>query len=563
MAGNTDGLGVSGCTNFEGMSHQALYSMVADGDHMQLGLMGTALVDAGKEISRITHDLEAYVKEVQVHWKGEGAQAFEDWTRATAVESRKLGHYAKSTGEAMVDAAGALGQAKLMPRPPEPKNYVEVDSGKVSAFDALRKNPERDEAVSEMNRLASYYRTAQEKIAKQEEPNFRPASGFVPEPPPGDERIGNTFVLDRAANAGTVNAPGNTGVTSSAGGKGAQPHGTVPRSSDGDLQYDRHVGTSVDSTAPVTPPAEAPSHSSTVPHQPQGPDGPPAVPPGSTTFPGKTKAPGESGEAARSTQPSTGRRGAAPGERGRATGDGIVGGTAQRGRVSTGQPRLPGGTVMGEEHGVLGPRPGRSGAELPAAAGGRTRGDRGSVGQRLVPPRGEAMDRPRGPVMGEQQGSARGLTGHGIPGNAGNSIRQDVRGVPGRRLAYEPGGSVGPRSGAPVAGNEQPSGTPARSYGGSQSGTSPGVPATAGRSSEPEPGRTVGRTPTSRGRTSDFTPGGSGLTRTGTPSSNVLPMTGPSSQRRNGASGQRPAYLREDDETWTAQHPPAVPPVIE
>lgn len=554
MAGNTVDLGIQGCTNFEKASHQTLYDMVADADHLHIIVMGSDLVDAGKEIARITHDLEAYARQTQAHWKGEGAQAFDDWTRETARESRKLGHYAKNTGEAMVDAATALGQAKLMPKPPELRNFVETDPGKANGVTALTKDPDREAAIGEMSRLASYYRTAQEKIAQQEAPNFRPASGFVPEPPLEDDRISYGQVLDRPANSGGTNEPGSAGVASSSGTSGVEQHGGAPRSPGEDLQHDRQVGTSVDSTAPVTPTQPPPPHPGTSPHQPGGSDSFPGVPPISTTLPGGPKIPGGRGEAEPSSQNPTGRRAAAPRGPGKAAGDGIVGATAQRGNTSLGRPRLPGGTVMGEEHGVSAPRPAGPGALPPAKGSGITQRDVGSSGQRFTPQRGEAMDRSRGPVMGEERSTARGLPGGGHPGAGSN---RDVRGVPGRRLAYEPGGSVGGSGGSGVHAPMNGKGN----SGSAAAGTATGMPATANRNSES--GRTVGRTQVPRGRTNDFTPGGSGLTRAATPSNGVLPMTGPSSQRRNGTSGQRPDYLREDDETWTAQHPPAVPPVIE
>ncbi|MDT0456300.1 hypothetical protein RM550_11180 [Streptomyces sp. DSM 41527] len=565
MAGNSVDLGIQGCTNFENASHQALYDMVADGDHLLIVAMGADLVDAGKEIARITDDLEAYARQTQAHWKGEGARAFDDWTKATATESRKLGHYAKNTGEAMTDAATALGQAKLMPKPPQLRNFVETDSAKPNGVTALTKDPAREEALAEMNRLASYYRTAQAKIAQQETPNFRPASGFVPEPPLEDERISNDQVLDRPAVSGTTNGPGRAGVAAASGNSSVEQHGEAPRSPGEDPQPDRQVGTSVDSTAPVAPAQPSTSHPGTSPHRPGGSDGFPEVPPTSTTVPGAAKIPGGRGRAEPGSQNPTGHRAVTPRGPGRAAGDGIVGATPQRGNTSPGRPRLPGGTVMGEEHGVNAPRPAGPGALPPAKGNGMTPRDAGGPSQRFAPERGEAMDRSRGPVMGEERGAARGVPGGGIPGNTRSSMRPDVRGLPGRRLAYEPGGSVG-GAGPSVPGKEQGFGAHApvsgkSNAGSAAAGTATGTPAPASRNAEP--GRTAGRTPMPRGRSNEFTPGGSGLTRAATPSNGVLPTAGPPSQRRKGTSGQRPDYLREDDETWTAQHPSAVPPVIE
>ncbi|WP_406211054.1 hypothetical protein [Streptomyces decoyicus] len=557
MAENTGALGISGCTNFENMSHHDLYAMVADGDHMQIGLMGTALVDAGKEISRITKDLEAYAK--QVHWQGDGAQAFDDWTKTTAAESHKLGHYARSTGEAMVEAASALGQAKLMPKPPALRNFVETDPGKANGVTALTKDPAREDALAEMNRLASYYRTAQQKIAGQEAPNFRAASGFVPEPRDAGQTLDP--VTDRRPAAAVTGA--GSATPASGHDSGGQHTGTSQPTTDG-AQQERQVGTSVDSTAPVISHQAAPHREGGTPAQPPGGTVSPLpgpVPSGPVSRPGTATVPERAGRAARGAGPMADRRGTTSGPSGRATGEGINGGTVRRGGTTAGRPQLPTGTVMGEERGVTTPRP------VGPGRAGKGMAQEGTVnpGQRLVPPPGEPMDKPRGSVMGEERGSpARGLAGGGYSGNAGGSTGQRVPNAPGRRMAYEPGGTMGTSPGGVVAGEEHRSGTYGSTNGRGSSGGVAQGPAAA-RSSTSESGRAGGRTPTSTGRASDFTSGGSGLARgTATPSSGMLPVSGsPSSRRRKGASGERPDYLQEDGETWTAQHPSVVPPVIE
>lgn len=558
MAGNTVDLGIQGCTNFEKASHQTLYDMVADADHLHIIVMGSDLVDAGKEIARITHDLEAYARQTQAHWKGEGAQAFDDWTRETARESRKLGHYAKNTGEAMVDAATALGQAKLMPKPPELRNFVETDPGKANGVTALTKDPDREAAIGEMSRLASYYRTAQEKIAQQEAPNFRPASGFVPEP----KDAGQT--LDPVTDGRPEAVAGFGSATPTAGNGSGGHHAGASQPTADAAQHERHVGTSVDSATPITSHQAAPHREGSTPAQP--PTGtvsplPGPVLSGPPSRPGTVAVPDRPGRAARGSEPTADRRAATPGPSGRATEEGINGGTARRGRTTVGRPHLPTGTVVGEEHGGTAPRPVGPGRT------GKAMAQEGAVhsGRRLVPPYGEPVDRPRGPVMGEERGSLpRGLAGGSHSGNTGGSTGQRVPNVPGRRMAYEPGGIVGTGPGGVVAGEEHRSGGYGSTNGRNSSGGVAQEP-TAGRSSTSEPGRASGRAPsTSTGRASDFTAGGAGLARGTAQSSGLLPASGsPSSRRRKSAASQRPDYLQEDGGSWTAQHPSVVPPVIE
>ncbi|MCZ1009190.1 hypothetical protein O1L68_23065 [Streptomyces lydicus] len=429
MAGNTADLGIQGCTNFENASHQALYDMVADGDHLLIVAMGADLVDAGKEIARITDDLEAYAQQTHAHWKGEGAQAFDDWTKATATESRKLGHYAKNTGEAMTDAATALGQAKLMPRPPELRNFVETNNAKPNGVTALTKDPAREEALAEMNRLASYYRTAQAKIAQQEAPNFRPASGFVPDPKPTDGRFGDDFyVLDQQTGSRAVNGGGGAGSASSRHDSGST-HTPSPQPTSSGEQQGQQVGTSVDSAPPVTVPESRRHHGEAVPPTPGSPgDSPGPAAPGPAPIPGGVKAPTGHGSASGQPKRVSGQSGTPRRQHGSATEDGIIGGTARPGNTEAGRhPRLPGGTVMGTEPGTVPPRPIGPKRGAPTENGATGMGP-GSFGEHPVAPYGEVADKPRGSTTGAGRSSmSQGVTSGGYPGSASSGIRENAR----------------------------------------------------------------------------------------------------------------------------------------
>lgn len=235
MAGNSSW---HGCTNFENATHQSLYAMVADGDHMEIGYKGTCF-DAGKEIERIATELKAHIEQVQ--WEGEGAEAFREWGHDTVKESHKLARFATNTGDALTDAAGALGSAKLMPAPKG--NFVELNGGAHTpaggATDALvMKDPEREEAVAAMNRLASYYRTAQAKIESQEPPNFRPASGFVPDPPKSRRFAAGFEIVDQPTGSGPVNGAGGAGTISSTGSSSGEPHVGASSASVGGVRQD-------------------------------------------------------------------------------------------------------------------------------------------------------------------------------------------------------------------------------------------------------------------------------------------------------------------------------------
>ncbi|UNO41065.1 hypothetical protein [Streptomyces sp. MST-110588] len=550
----TKSTGSSGASNFEHKTHGELYGMVVDGNPERITSAGTGLRGAGKEIQKIAEELKTYIDKVR--WEGEGADAFTKWGHHTVKESLKLAAYAKGAGDAMTRAGGALSHAQSMPKP----NYVALDHGAVRPANPKKSllaptrvtdphpitdGPHYEEAVREMERLASYYRTAQEDFKRHETPNFKPASGFVPGPP--DRSIDwaeATPIVDRPAGSGAVHMAGDSGVASSPANSGGGRHMEITPSGSAGVQQDQHVGMSVDSTGPVTLPHTVPTHESTTLPRSSTPANwhvPPV--PHFPTIPGKEKTPGtRRGNMERSSIPTTERPGTVQARPSNPAKDGIVRATTQQGGTGGGRPRLPGGTVMGEERAVTLPRPVGSGANPPVLGSGPSQGGTAGPGQRLAPHRSETVDRPRAAAMGEERGSAaRGVAGGGIPGSVGAGGSPHV---PGRRLASEPGGTVGSVPGGSVIGNERRPGIQ-----GPMKGV--GEPAAEGRTQMP------------RGRAGDFTSGGTGLTR-GTPSSGALPMPGaPSSHQRRRNLVQRPDYLKEDGETWTAPHPSVVPPVIE
>ncbi|SHK96497.1 hypothetical protein SAMN05216268_10281 [Streptomyces yunnanensis] len=500
--------------------------------------MGTSLMRAGNEIRKIAADLKGHVD--QVHWEGEGAEAFRTWSRDTVTESHKLADYAHTAGSAMTDSATALGRAKLMPKPKPTSNSVELDPGKAGPTTNLLKDPDRDAAVAEMNRLSSYYRNAQERIARQEQPNFRPASGFLPEP---EEHYGDQYRLVGGSTGGqAMNRAVNAEAATPRGSSFGKQSATASEPSPGGLRSDGRISTSLDTAPPAVLP-QAPSAGKSSPPLQSGSsqESPSTFVPGTVT---------PTNPASRLTRPGDTLQGPATDrastvERPHVTApkDGVVGGTARRSNALD-APRIPTGTVMGEERGLIPPRSNNSTSAPHLTEGGTSATGREDLRQRLAAPRGGSAQVPRGPVMGEEPGATtHGTAGTGYPGPVGSAMREGSRSAPGRRLAFEPGGPVGSTSSSPIVDGE------------------PGVRATG-------PWRNTGgsassaETARSGSRVGDFTPGGTGLRRD--PSGNeVLPMgSGPSSKPKRRISNERPHYLQEDDESWTSSQPSVVPPVI-
>ncbi|MEW1660618.1 hypothetical protein [Streptomyces sp. NPDC093707] len=563
MAGNS---GASGCSNFENATHQALYDMVAGGDHMHLSFTGASLVQAGKEIEQIATELKALAEGVP--WEGEGALAFREWSNGTVKESHKLARFASTTGNALSDAGSALWEAKAMPQPKQTYS-VQLDSAATPTARGakgapLMTDPDREAAVAAMNRLASYYRTAQQNIESQERPNFQPASGFVPNAQGGDAGRDAMYVLDQPSRTATANGAAEGQTVPVSGISAAERHTAASEAPVSVVQHDRQVGTAVNSTAPVATPGTKPSQGGPVPPQPWSPGIPSGLvvaPP--ATFPGTAKAPSGNTNTTRGPLTEAARpEGATPRRFSSVPRDGIVGTGAQRGGTATARPQLPSETTTGTERGTIPPRPAGPSAASPAANRGPATGGAGNSGQRLASPDAAPMDKSRGVVMGEERAAMRhGPTGSSYPGSASSTNPA----TPGRRWAYEPGGTVGAASGGSVIGAEQPPGSAMGRAGSSgvAEGTVSGTRSVTGRSSTSELGEAPGRVQAPRGRATDFTPGGSGLARAN-PTSDILPMPGtPSTSRGRRGAAERPDYLQEDAETWTAQHRSVVPPVIE
>ncbi|MGK5628061.1 hypothetical protein [Streptomyces sp. URMC 123] len=102
--------------------------------------------------------------------------------------------------------------------------------------------------------------------------------------------------------------------------------------------------------------------------------------------------------------------------------------------------------------------------------------------------------------------------------------------------------------------------------GGAVGGGMPGQGAAgAGRRLTTQPGGAVGGARSSMQSRSEFTPGGSGLVRGQAGAMGPVGAAGSAQQKRrgDGRTQERPDYLVEDEETWTAGRRNVVPPVVD
>ncbi|MET8742351.1 hypothetical protein [Streptomyces sp. NPDC004728] len=451
-------------SDFEHASYQDMLNMVSGVNPTGIIARGTALVDAQTEIEKIGTELKEHVG--RTTWKGKGGDAFREWGNDFALETLKLADYAGAAGSAMQTAGQALSEvAKVVQGHPDAVQMCFADEKKEKARLAAVETA-RNEAIPQMNKLASYYLMAQQSISSQEEPNFKPLpQDALPKSPVDNSKTRYSTPGSDSGSTGSVNSS-QTGNTSRVDHQYStvRPDGVT---SDGTpaVHTPQHVtavpgapdttGTNIDTvTMPQTPtPTTVPP---TVGLPPQGPSGgghqtplPPVVmPSGPGPFgpgggPGRISPTGPGGkgdighvrpptinpdragaESVRSPMGTPGRgvEGVRPPMTPR-TDTGIHGGTPAQGRTAGGPVRgALRGTVIGGERQSTG------------------YGMMGGGSQRLVAEPGGTVRTPRG----TQPGAGRGFT----PGGTG-LVRESPR----------TGGAMGPMGGA-MGGVSQ--GTPRR-----------------------------------------------------------------------------------------------------
>ncbi|MEV0266610.1 hypothetical protein AB0I49_35415 [Streptomyces sp. NPDC050617] len=335
---------------FDGESHEALYSMIANAQPSRFSDAETALHKAYTDINAIGEEFRAHVERVK--WEGEGGDAFRTWGAEMAKQTLVLAEYTKGVGEGIGHAGKglSLGQSQM---PPVDPCYADPER------DAERRassDKKRQDAIQAMVKTDSYVTVAQEQLNGLAEPNF---------PPPPSDMFGvGEFERPQGGSQPVAAVPGGGGGSSYAASLhhvpavdgGTDPTSTSHHDGAGGVHHltesGRHrvetSGTAIDSTVTVPSPDTAkhivPDH--TGPTNTTGPlvPGPlppsmPTTPRGNAKFtPGRTGLPESNVNTPRSTSvPRIGKS------------DGVFGGTpAERPVQSTG-PRLPRGLVVGEE----------------------------------------------------------------------------------------------------------------------------------------------------------------------------------------------------------------------
>lgn len=435
---------------FEGKSLDALYAMIASAKPEEITTTGSALASAVPKILEIAADLRLYIGRVQ--WEGEGGNAFRTWGAGMVSETLVLGDFTKVVADEMQRAGQALSEAKAAV--PKPAGMCFADPEKEKARIESETGPKLQEAIHQLERLSSYYDATRNRMGAEREPEFKPLGGEIA----GGESAYRT------------GGPGGGTTYSASSGAG-------PSHADRSSTRTPDLATSSRPTPDVTlPPATRPSESEvntnldsvtiTPDAPPRTPAQPPTAPPVTTVGPTPPLPP---------LAPPVGPQ------------------------PTTGPPRANPGLPGPANGGLKGPSP----LGIPPRAEGIT-GGRQVPGRTGLPGQGPRL--PMGPVIGEERASQYGRGAGGMHG-------------PGAGMHGAPGGNTG---------------------------------GAAGRRLAMQPGGTVGNPTGSGGRA--FTPGGTGLVR---------PTSTERGEDERRTNRSRPDYLTEDEETWASGQRQIVPPVID
>lgn len=510
----------AGRTSFEGHELNAIIDLVENSNPADLENAGEALWKARDAIRSAAKELGDHIDGVD--WQGESGESFRKWGKGLVTHATKLGDFADAAGTQITVAGTGLASVRSS-MPPRDSRMIQKDVDDILFPARTETNPEyaaaltveknRQEAINQINRLASYYAVSEEVLAGQEPPRFDMKLGVDVPKPEGGERyvpsssssrsgaddLSSSRAVPGTAERTTVREPGD--VTSSNGRFPDEVIGSTP-------VLDRSTSTEINSvatpTAPtaLTGPTPTPSVSNgpgpgNVPAPPMAPGFGNPVPASSSRFTGPSGAPRSAGQAG-------GGLGKASPAGGGTTARGGTGAPVGRPSPMTGGPAATGRSGGGTQP----PMAGRSGV-----TGGRPTAAHGGT----AAPAGSRTGQGNGIVGGTPQRAASGASGTG-----------GARGVPRGTVIGGPGANgSAPRSGqrgAPVSGANGVVGAPRGTSGSGSKG---------------------------------FTAGGAGLVR------------GPAGRRKSDRKDEentgstRPDYLTEDEETWEVRRRGAVPPVVE
>ncbi|MEQ4606550.1 hypothetical protein ABMX48_05520 [Streptomyces cavourensis] len=213
------GVSTGGRTSFEGHDLNAIIDLVENSNPADLENAGEALWKARDAIRSAAKELGDHIDGVD--WQGESGEAFRKWGKGLANHATKLSDFADAAGTQITVAGTGLASVRNS-MPPRDRRMIQTDVDDILFPARTETNPvyaeamavekNRQEAINQINRLASYYAVSEEVLAAQEPPRFDQRLGIdMPPPRGGVERPTATTAPSGGETLGSGPASGSVG----------------------------------------------------------------------------------------------------------------------------------------------------------------------------------------------------------------------------------------------------------------------------------------------------------------------------------------------------------------
>ncbi|MFD4371638.1 hypothetical protein [Streptomyces sp. NPDC058486] len=531
---------VYGETSFEGARLNDMLDLLESSNPSDLEQAGEALENATKSLNAAAKELNSFVSGVQ--WKGDAAVEFQRYGSEVVTYAWDIGKVANAVGSQMKVASTGLTSVRNA-KPPRDSRLVQKKPTDFTEVEKVEKNEDyqkavaaekdRQEAINQMNRLASFYAVSQSTLQGQE----------MPKPP---EAYKAAVPLPSGLVDGGRGSGDSGSASSSRDGLSRESSGPISSTEDRTTQTQPRTGDQLDGSDPIR---EKPSDGTKV--QIDTVKTPP--PPTLTNTPPTPTAPTNTAPPTSPGMPPPLTLGTPPRTGGPKITGNPGGPRTATGRTGLGRTGPTSSPAVGRSGGPnTSPTMGRSGNPTGSPATGRTNGPMGRAGG--PPSNAQSAQAGRAtPQTGRAGGAGQPVTGRGSQPATGRA-NQPVTGRAGGRSNPIMGGTPQRTTGG-TTGSRIPRGTVVGSEGaaaGRTAGARPSQSGVVGANNAKATPRPAGRgTPSSNGVVG--TPRGMGGRGTQRP--------GREEQESEGSS--RPDYLTEDEETWNNRRRGAVPPVID
>ncbi|MFE2077809.1 relaxase family protein [Streptomyces misionensis] len=165
-----------GCqvSDFENHQLNDMIDMVKSAKPEDLENAANGFWDARDAIWAAADELLGHIS--RIDWQGEAANSFHNWASDLVNHSYELGFFADTVGTQVSAASMGLASVSksMPPRDTRPKGLTPAEQVKMDPHGITAQAVERNrqEAINQMNRLASYYAVSEENLRGQDGPTF-------------------------------------------------------------------------------------------------------------------------------------------------------------------------------------------------------------------------------------------------------------------------------------------------------------------------------------------------------------------------------------------------------